>query len=88
MKKLLSFVLIICMLLFVLAGCKKDEGKNTSNNTTSSTTKSNTTNNAKNNTSKEEKKVTVDYEQSAKKQMAMPEAGETIAIIHTRKFNT
>lgn len=81
MKKILSFVLIICMLLFVLAGCEKDESKNTSNNTTSSTT-----NSTKNKTSKEEKKVTVDFEQAAQKQMAMPEAGETVAIIHIKNY--
>lgn len=85
MKKILSFVLITCMLLFVLAGCEKDESQNISNNTTSSTSKSNTTNTTKN-TSKEESKVVVDYEEAAKKQMAMPEAGETVATIHIKNY--
>ena len=85
MKKILSFIIITCMLVFVLTGCEKEEAKNSVSNTTSKSTNSSNTSTTKN-TSKEESKVVVDYEEAAKKQMAMPEAGETVATIHIKNY--
>ena len=87
MKKILSFMIICSMLLFVLTGCGNDEVANNATNTSKNTTLKNTANTSTTkNTSKEESKVSVDYEESAKKQMAMPEAGETVATIHIKNY--
>lgn len=81
MKKILSAVILSSMLLFVFTGCEKDKNENNSSNTaiTSKVV-------SKDNTSKEESKVSVDYTEAAKKQMAMPESGETVATIHIKNF--
>lgn len=90
MKKVLICVLgiaILAILLFTLSGCSsKDESSANTNKTNGTkttmknTTKSNTTSTENTNSNK------VDYEALAEKQMAMPEDGETIAIIHVKDF--
>lgn len=77
MKKIIGIIFIMFILLFALTGCGNE---NTQNNTTNKAKSSNTTNTAK----KEETKV--DYKQAAEKQMAKPEAGETIAIFHVKDY--
>jgi len=75
MKKIVSFILIMVILLFVLTGCGNEE------------TKSNETNNTTNTAKKEEKNVSdVDYKTAAEKQMAPPEVGETIAVFHVKDY--
>lgn len=87
MKKILSFMIICSMLLFVLTGCGNDEVANNATNTSKNTTSKNTANTSTtNNTSKEESNVSVDYEEATKKQMAMPEDGETVATIHIKNY--
>ena len=87
MKKILSFMIICSMLLFVLTACKKsDDAANNAKNTSKNTTTKNITSSTTNNTSKEESKVSVDYEEAAKKQMANPETGETVATIHIKNY--
>ena len=86
MKKILSFMIICSMLLFVLTGCGKDEVANNATNNSTNTSKNTTNTSTTKNTSKEESKVSVDYEEAAKKQMAMPEAGETVATIHIKNY--
>ena len=87
MKKILSFMIICSILLFVLTGCGNDEVANNATNTSKNTTSKNTANTSTTkNTSKEESKVSVDYEEAAKKQMANPEAGETVATIHIKNY--
>lgn len=92
MKKMLICILsliLLFVLLFVLSGCssktEKNEGKNTNTvkttNTTNTTSKSNTT--KKENTTNTD---ITDFESAAEKQMAMPNEGDTIAIIHVRNF--
>ncbi len=68
------------ILLFVLTGCGEEK---TANKTSTQTT--NTSNTTQNN-AKEDSKVSVDYKQAAQKQMAKPEAGETVAIIHIKEY--
>lgn len=79
----LFLIIIVCVSLFVFTGCSKDE--TTSTNTTSklSNTTSNTVKeNSENTTSEQE----IDYKLAAEKQMALPEDGETIAIITVKDF--
>lgn len=89
-KKTVITILIIVLLgmfLFVLTGCSdknKDEVKTTSQTSTNNTVSSNSTN--KNETNKERVVDTIDYKQAAEKQMAMPEEGETIAILHIKNY--
>lgn len=80
MKKILSFLIIMLVLLFVLTGCGNNKSTNTSKST--NTTKNTTSTNS----SKEESKVNVNYAEAAKKQMAQPEAGETTAVIHVKDY--
>lgn len=79
MKKLLSFLCLMLVSLFILTGCGNKETTNSISNQASR--KTNTTNNAK-----EDSKVSVDYVESATKQMAVPVSGETIAIIHIKNY--
>ena len=83
MKKIVSFIIIMLVLLFVLTGCGNEQA---TNNTSKNTTKTNTTNTATTNIVKEESKVSVDYALAAEKQMAMPTTGETVAIFHIKDY--
>ena len=83
MKKIISFVGLMLVLLFVLTGCGDEKA---TNNTSKNTSKTNTTNTATTNTVKEESKVNVDYAEAAEKQMAMPTTGETVAIFHIKDY--
>ena len=85
MRKIISFLSIMIVLLLLLTGCGNDEKVNTtsSKNKVANQT-SNTTNTTK--SSKEEKKVNVNYEEAAKKQTAAPKSGETIAVMHIKNY--
>lgn len=88
MKKTISFLLLLAIMMFALTGCESEKTENTNTAKTTSTTANNQTN-TNNNTqtsSKEEEKVSVDYAEAAKKQMAAPVAGETVAIIHIKNY--
>ena len=81
MKKIISIILIAVLLLFTLTACNDTKSTNkASNNTATNTSKTN------NSTKKEESKVSVDYAAAAEKQMAAPNKGETIAIIHIKNY--
>lgn len=69
------------ILIFILTGCANEDVTNNTTNKVSSKS-----NNVTTNTVKEEEKVSVDYEEAAKEQMKLPEAGETIAVIHVKDF--
>ena len=93
MRKILSVMLVITILtgmLFVLSGCESSDNKNNTNNTTkTSTSKKNTTTNTNSNSEKKEKEgedLEVDYKTNAERQMAMPEKGEQIAVIHIKGY--
>lgn len=82
LKKIISFLGLIVLLLFALTGCSEKETANDvankiSNQATSNTTKKN---------SKEDSKVNVNYTEAATKQMAAPIAGETVAILHIKNY--
>ncbi len=83
---MVSFFCAMLVLLFILTGCGEEKNtKNVTNTTlkqTNNTGNTNTTQNSK----KEDSKVGVDYKKSAERQMAKPEAGETVAIIHIRDY--
>ena len=94
MKKVLSVCLIIVILigmLFILTGCTNDNNKNNTaskNTSKTNTTVKNTSKNtsATNTTQKESEVDNVDFKANAEKQMAMPENGEEIAIMHVKGF--
>ncbi len=78
---------LFVVIAVVFTACTKNSSNDT--NTYTMTKSSNTTNTAKTNTVTNEattKTEQVNYEESAKKQMAMPEEGETIAIIKVKNF--
>ena len=83
--KIILLISIFLVMLFVLTGCKKKE---TNSNKNTVDTKSNITesNTQKNEISKERVVDTVDYKAAAEKQMALPEDGEEIAILHIKGF--
>lgn len=87
MKKLFSLITILA-LVFILTGCSSDKATNTASNTTKNTaTKNVAKNTTTTNTSKEQTSLDeVNFEEAAKKQMAMPEEGETVATIHVKDF--
>ena len=80
MKKIISFVLIMIVILFVFTGCGNE------NNTVNTTSKKSTNTTKTSNSSKEESKLNVDFKAAAEKQMAAPVAGETIATIHVKDY--
>lgn len=89
MKKtilIISALVILLIMLLSLTGCTNDNTNKT--NTTSTKNTTNTTNTTKNtNTTNKESEVNnVDFKANAEKQMAMPEEGETIAIMHVKNY--
>lgn len=84
MKKIVSFLTLMLILLFILTGCGEEKTNNNTVNKTSNKI-TNTSNIAQNKT-KEDSKVSVDFKQAAQKQMAKPEAGETVVIIHIKDY--
>ncbi|MBR2241521.1 MAG: peptidylprolyl isomerase [Clostridia bacterium] len=89
--KICLFLGAILIIMFCLTGC--DNNKNTSNTTSTGnkTTNSNSSNaNTKNNeqeSSSEEIDVeSINFVASAEKQVAAPEKGETIAIMHIKNY--
>ena len=86
MKRLyISVILIVLTSLFLLTGCEKDVNTNTTSGefTSSSQTQNNT---VENENEKENEVESFDYKTAAEKQMAMPEEGETVAIISVKNF--
>jgi len=84
-KKIINFLIVTLIILFVLTGCSD---KKIENNVvyTSDTTLSNSNTNTLNINKKEENKVTIDYKTAAQKQTSLPNVGETIAIIHVKDY--
>lgn len=85
MKKVISFIVMMFVLLFVLTACGNDEVANNTVNQTSNKT-SNTSKNTTENRSKEESKVNVNYLEAAQKQMAQPTEDETTAVLHIKDY--
>ncbi len=82
MKKIICYLLIMLILLsmlFCFSGCSNKENSQVNIPKKTSNTNTSNTNNSTNN--KE-----VDYKGNAEKQMSMPKEGETVAILHVKKF--
>lgn len=98
MKKVLKYVCIMLMLLALLiflTGCEKSNKSTvnaSTNKTTNSTTNSSKTSSvspkkaASNFLNKVKKLTNETAEENAQKQMAMPEEGETIAVLHIKDY--
>ena len=82
LKKIISFLGLIVLLLFALTGCSEKETANDVANKISNQATSNTTKKS----SKEDSKVNVNYTEAATKQMAAPIVGETVAIFHIKNY--
>lgn len=92
MKKILLLSVMIIM-VFSLTGCSEDTTNNTNTTNSKNTTSTNKSNTSKNetstNTSNTEETVdvtSIDFVSAAKKQVAEPEKGETIAIMHIKNY--
>lgn len=95
MKCLKKCLVVMAMLIFMLCltGCENKSDNNVSNNkTNTSNSSSNSANNSNNNSNKSSSNndqvdvESLDFVKTAEKQVAMPEKGETIAIIHIKNF--
>ena len=96
MKKLVTLITILLLMLVTLAGCTETQNNTTNssngakNNTTNTTSKSNNTSSSnKTNTSNNSNTVDIskyDFASAAKAQVANPEKGETIAIMHIKDY--
>lgn len=86
--KIVFVVAVLFSLVFILTGCSsKVETKTTESSNSVNTTNSASNNeNAENDTNKERVVDTIDYKEAAEKQMAMPEKGDTIAIMHIKGY--
>lgn len=79
MKKIVSFLCVMLVLLVALTGCGDEKSNNVVNQMAS-------TGNTIENSVKEDSKVSTDYAAAAEKQMAMPEKGDTIAVLHIKNY--
>ncbi len=90
MKRILSIMIIITILtgmLFILSGCESSNNSNTITNTVSTSTENTVESTNTNETENEESEgLKVDYKANAEKQMAMPQKGEQVAIMHVKDF--
>ncbi|MCR5186352.1 MAG: peptidylprolyl isomerase [Clostridia bacterium] len=96
MKKILSVIIIITILtgmLFVLSGCESSNSSDSTTNTTTTnainkTSNENTVETTNTNSIEKEESggLNVDYKANAEKQMAMPQKGEQVAIMHVKDF--
>ena len=85
LKMWLGIGIVLIIMLVVLTGCAN---KNTTVNTTKEDTNNTSEVNkvSENSTNSERVVDTVDYKAAAEKQMAMPEVGETVAILHIKNY--
>lgn len=88
--KTLKRCLLICMMLIIVFGLTGCDSNNTNNvnKTNTNTTSGNSTNTAsqKNQTSENIDVEAIDFKASAEKQVAKPQKGETIAIMHIKNY--
>ena len=82
LKMWLGIGIVLIIMLVVLTGCANKKNENTTGtNNTSEVNKV-----SENSTNSERVVDTVDYKAAAEKQMAMPEVGETVAILHIKNY--
>lgn len=81
--KILLLVFVTVIMLLVLTGCESENATQIKFN--NSDTTSNTTNNTENEEG-EVKLSDIDFKSAAEKQMAMPNSGDTVAIMHIKDY--
>ena len=81
--KILLLVFVTVIMLLVLTGCESENATQIKIN--NSDTTSNTTNNTENEEG-EVKLSDIDFKSAAEKQMAMPNSGDTVAIMHIKDY--
>ena len=81
--KILLLVFVTVIMLLVLTGCESENATQIKIN--NSDTTSNTTNNTENEGG-EVKLSDIDFKSAAEKQMAMPNSGDTVAIMHIKDY--
>lgn len=91
LKSLKSFLIVVVMLILVLclSGCgNKEKGSSNSNsgNSVSGNSTSNSSSGSNNSDSNQTDIESIDFISAAKKQVANPEKGETIAIMHIKDY--
>ncbi len=82
MRKTIAIILVLFVMLFSLTGCSEENVEVKTSETTTTQTQTKTS------AEKEERQTVddVDYAAAAKKQMAEPEVGEEVAIMHVKNF--
>ena len=81
--KILLLVFVTVIMLLVLTGCESENATQIKINNLDTT--SNTTNNTENEEG-EVKLSDIDFKSAAEKQMAMPNSGDTVAIMHIKDY--
>lgn len=84
LKMWIGIGIILVIMLVVLTGCANKDTVNATKKDTNNSSEVNKV--SENNTSSERVVDTVDYKAAAEKQMAMPEVGETVAILHIKGY--
>ena len=84
-KNLVLSGVILAIMLVILTGCN-DKKLTSAENTVNEENKTSEVNTVSDNKSSERVVDTIDYKVAAEKQMAMPEAGETVAIFHIKNY--
>lgn len=84
LKMWIGIGIILVIMLVVLTGCANKDTVNATKKNTNNSSEVNKV--SENNTSSERVVDTVDYKAAAEKQMAMPEVGETVAILHIKGY--
>ena len=89
-KKLIYVFLVIVgiAMLFILTGCsnKDTANNNSAKNKTSNSTTNSSSKNATNTEKGETKMSDIDFREAAEKQMALPNSGDQIAIMHVKDY--
>ena len=83
--KYFILVLIMIIMLFIMAGCGKEEEKIIRRNSTNSTNTADSNNKTSNNTTNNQNEK-VDYKKAAENQMSLPKQGDKIAVFHVKNF--
>lgn len=88
MKKIISILVLLVIMMITLTGCSSESNNANKNNVNKSISKENTTNKTSNSTKTNTSTTldSVDFKANAEKQMALPEEGEEIAIMHIKDY--
>ena len=85
--KNIFLILIMFALIILLSGCGDDTNNSKGNNSSSNSSNSSSANSDNSDDSEDQVDLeSIDYKTNAEKQVAMPEKGETIAILHIKDY--